>query len=419
MDVLKAGKYRNKIILGNYKLVAGACALIILLGWGAIHSFRQVSVSRNDILVEKVNRGNLDVIIEGYGTLKSNKQQLISSLTQATVKEIVLKPGATVTADSIIVRMENPELNHELASAKLQLGEITANLRQLKINQKREMLDESSAIDEAESNYEKIKLTRSAQEKLVARGIIPSVTFQATVLDEQQAARHLNTLKQRIRELALVQEEAVNVEKERVKQQESLLNIAQSRLDGLAVRAGMDGVLQRVSVELGQSVNAGQEIALIGSATDLVALIRIPQSEAQSVSVGEDAIITARGDEIKGKVARIDPLVESNSVNIEISLPQKLPPSALPQSNVDAKIIAATLPNITYIKRPAKAQANSQAQLYRLDSNQKHAQIHDVKFGRRAGDYIEILAGAQANELFIISDLSNLKAISSKLTLNN
>ena len=183
------------------------------------------------------------------------------------------------------------------------------------------------------------------------------------------------------------------------------------------MRAGFEGVLQRLSVELGQSLAAGQEIALIGSVTDLIALIRVPQSQAQQIQVGQRTIIDTRRDKIEGIVARIDPIVENNTVNIEISLPNKLPASARPQQNVDGVIIAETLKNINFIERPANVKSFSTGQLYRLNNEQQTATLSEIKYGQQAGQFIQILSGAKSKDKFIVSDLSNLKSTNSELEI--
>ena len=168
---------------------------------------------------------------------------------------------------------------------------------------------------------------------------------------------------------------------------------------------------------MGQSLAAGQEVALIGSVQDLIALVRVPQSKAQQIYIGQKAIVDTRRDKIIGTVARIDPVVVDNTVEIEITLPDQLPASARPQLSVDAVIITDTLANITYMERPVNGQANSNASLFRLDSSDNSAIRTQVKFGKEAGRYIEILAGAQVNDIFIVSDLSLLK--NAELTIDN
>jgi multidrug efflux pump subunit AcrA (membrane-fusion protein) len=216
-----------------------------------------------------------------------------------------------------------------------------------------------------------------------------------------------------------VHNESVNIQHERLKQQQGQLNISQARLASLEVKAGFSGVLQRLSVELGQSLVPGQEVALIGSVNDLIALIRVPQSQVQQVSVGQSAIINTRRDEISGTVMRIDPIVQDNMVEVEISLPNKLPASARPQLNVDASIIAETLQKVYYIKRPANVKPYSEITLYRLESDSSSAHLRTLKLGQQAGRYIEVISGAKPNDAFIISDLSNLKTTTSELIIKS
>ncbi|MBU2968083.1 HlyD family efflux transporter periplasmic adaptor subunit [Pseudoalteromonas sp. C2R02] len=418
MDVVKTKKKSNPLLNSKYQIALAIFTSLVFLALWANQSVGSISVERNDILVEKVHKGDLEVSIEGYGSLKSDKQQLITTLTRATVKEIILKPGASVKADSVIVRLENPELQQLVDNAQQELAQTTANLRQLKLNNQRETLNESATLAQITASFETATLKRIAEEQLVKKGIVTKLTFQQTVLNEKQLEKRIEILKQRMAQLTLVHAEAVNIQQERIKQQQGQLNIAQARLDRLTVTAGFDGVLQRLSVELGQSLAAGQEIALIGSVTDLIALIRVPQSQAQQIEIGQRVIIDTRRDKIEGKVARIDPIVENNTVNIEVSLPQNLPASARPQLNVDGVVIAETLKQVTYIKRPANAKSSTQVSLYRLDENGKDAQLHKVKLGRQAGRFIEVTSGAKPNDEFIISDLSNLKTSSDTLTIN-
>ncbi|NRA82387.1 MAG: HlyD family efflux transporter periplasmic adaptor subunit [Gammaproteobacteria bacterium] len=417
MDVKKQKKTTSPVLSNKVKVITGVSLIMIsLVAWASFKA-STVNVSRNDILIEQVQHGDLEVSVEGYGSLKSDKLQLITTLNRATVKEIVLKPGATVSHNSVIVRLENPELLQQLESASQELAQINGNLRQLKLNQQRELLNETANISEITARHETASLKRAAQEPLAKKGIVTKLDFKESQLNERQLAKRIDIFQQRNEQLALVHQEAINIQLERIKQQQGRVNLAQSRIDKLVVRAGFDGVLQRLSVELGQSLTAGQEIALIGSVTDLIALIRVPQNQAQQIEIGQKAIIDTRRDKIIGTVVRIDPIVENNTVNIEIELPSQLPASARPQLNVDGTIIAATLTNLTYIKRPANIKANSTIELYRLSDNH-NAQLQSITLGRQAGRYIEILAGATAADRFIISDLSNLKATSNSLVIN-
>ncbi|WP_435275035.1 efflux RND transporter periplasmic adaptor subunit [Psychrobium sp. nBUS_13] len=418
MDVVKTKK-QAKINWSNKTLLAIGILVVAVLVFWANQSASSVSVKRGEILIDHVKQGDLNVIIEGYGSLKSDKQQLITAFSRATVKEIVLKPGANVKADSVIVLLDNPELQQQLDSAKRALSQENANLRQLKLNQQREKLNEAAALAQINANYETASLKRVAEEKLEKQGIVSTLTFQQTLLNEQQLKKRINILKQRLAQLDLVHQEAISIGQDRVHQQQGLLDIAQARLDKLTVRAGFDGVLQRLSVELGQSLSAGQEVALIGSVSDLIALIRVPQSQAQQIEIGQSAIIDTRRDKIIGKVSRIDPIVADNTVEVEIELPTQLPASARPMLKVDGLITADTLHNVHYIQRPPSIKANSKISLYRVDPQSQQAQLVELKLGRQAGRYIEIISGAQKEQQFIVSDLSNITKTASVLGIKS
>lgn len=416
MDVKKVKTKQSK--LKSMPVYSGVTIfLLAALTWYVSTQTGGTSVKRDDMLFGTVKHGDLQVEIEGYGALRSDKQVLITSLTSATVQEIVLKPGALVTADSIIIQLANPELQQQVDSAVRELSQQKANLRQLKLNQKREILNESGNFAELEARYETAKVKLEAQSGLVKSGIVSVLDYKESFVQEAQLNKRIKIHKQRTTALKLVNQEAINIQNEQIMQQQGQLDIAQNRLERLTVKAGFDGVLQRLSVELGQSLAAGQEIALIGSVENLIALVRVPQSKAQQIFIGQKAIVDTRRDKIVGTVSRIDPVVVDNTVEVEIALPDQLPASARPQLSVDAVIITETLANITYMERPVNGLANSNSSLFLLDDSNNAAIRTKVEFGKEAGRYIQIIKGGKVNDIFIVSDLSLVK--NSELTIDS
>jgi HlyD family secretion protein len=406
VDVLKPKKKSSFLNQKTGLILVSIIILLMLLSY-AKASFNTVKLARKDLLIATVQQGDIDVTVEGYGRLISDKMQLLTALTRATVQEIVLKPGATVTKDSIIVRLANPELAQQVENAEQELAQIKANLRQLIVNQKRELLTEEANFAELDARYETAKLRRTAEQTLVTSGIVSELTYKESVLNEKQLKKRIEILKKRVEQLALVHKEAINIQQERIKQQQGRLNMAQQRLDKLQVKAGFDGVLQRLSVDLGQSLAAGQEIALIGSVTELIALVRVPQNQAQQVQIGQKVVVDTRLDDIAGEVVRINPIVENNTVEVEIALPKMLPKSARPQQNIDAIIVVASLKNIHYLARPANVKAQSDIALYKMASDSQSALRTAMTLGQKTGRFIELKSGAKRGERFIISDLSN------------
>jgi HlyD family secretion protein len=410
VDILK--KKPKKTLLSNKGVIITIAVLIviILVNYAKV-SLNNVNLARKDLLLATVKQGDIEVTVEGYGKLTSDKLQLITTLTKATVEEIVLKPGATVTKESVIVKLANPELQQQVQSAEYSLAESRANLRQLKLNQRREILTEKSNYLELVSQHKGARLTLTAQNKLVKSGIVKQIDYQESILREEQLNERIQIFKERNEQLKEVHKEAINIQLERIKQVEQRLTIAQNRNSKLVVKAGFDGVLQRLSVKLGESLAPGQEVALIGSVTELIALIRVPQNQVQLVKIGQKVMVDTRQKLIEGIVKRIDPIVDQNTVEVEISFPEKLPQSARPEQNIDAVITAKVLKNIFYIDRPANVRAQSEISLYQLNNEMSEAKRVSINFGEKTGRFIEIKSGAVLSDQFIISDLSNYKTL--------
>ncbi len=415
MDVIKQPSAK-KAPINKIKVILALIFIAVISIWAA-STKGSLALDREELLIGIVQHGNLEITITGIGSLTSNKQQLITAFSPGTVKEVMLKPGAAVTENDIIIQLENPELEQQLNNAKQALIQEKANLRQLDLTNQREQLNETANLAELSAQLETATLTFEAQKNLVKQGIVSKLDFQQTMLEKKQLTKRIEIFTLRQEQLTQVHEESMNIQRERIKQQEGQVNIAQSRLNKLTVIAGFNGVVQRLSVELGENISAGQEIALIGSVTDLIALINVPQNQVQQIQIGQKTTIDTRRDTIIGSVARIDPVVFENTVEVEITLPKTLPNSARPQSSVDGVITTANLNNITYIKRPAGVRDNSDFTLYKVHATDSTATLHQVRFGQKTNDFIEIESGAELGDHFIISDLRHIQNTHEKIVI--
>ncbi|HEY0923898.1 efflux RND transporter periplasmic adaptor subunit [Rheinheimera pacifica] len=405
MDVVKQksahANYKQKAML-LFCIVLVIIVAILLMGK---ESHRQIN--RNQLVLSTVKQGDLRVQVQGYGVLRSHRQKLLTSLTSATVEEIILRPGAQVTPDSIIMKLNNPELHEETERARMQLNQEKANLRKLELNNQRELLAEESNLAEMVAKFNMVKLRREAEQELVDKGVVSQLTYKTTVLEQEQLHDSMRIQQNRIAQLKLVNQEALNIQQEQINQAEALYFTVKNRVDALAVKAGINGILQRLPVELGQSIAAGQELALVGSEQDLLALIRVPQAQAERISVGQLAEVTTRRDLLPGKVSRITPEVQEGTVTIEIQFTAaQLPASARPELSVDAVIYTAELKNTLYIDRPVNVRVNSSNSLYKLDHTRQLAEYSEVRYGEDAGKYIQLLEGAAVNDTFIVSDMT-------------
>ena len=393
----------------KYTVITAALLVVVALCIGLVFSpHSDYKVERSKLLLGTVQRGELQVTVDGYGILRSEKQTLITALSQATVKEVVLRPGTAVDEASVILRLNNPDLLREMETADIALAQEQANLRRLNLTNQRDLLTEQATLVELNSNLQAITLRRDAEQGL-AGGAISQLAYKTTVLQQSQLQERVNLQKERIEQLKKVAQEAVLIQKKQISQAEAQYQNTQQRVERLTVKAGMKGVLQRLPVELGQSVNAGQELALVGSDKDLKALIRVSQAKAEQLQVGQLAQINTRRETVPGKVTRITPEVQEGTIEVELAFSEGVPGSARPELSVDARIFTATIKNTLFIERPLNTQSHTKGVLYRLQSDNKVAEVQSVAFGEESDEFIQIESGANEKDQFILSDMNSFR----------
>ena len=388
-------------------LVSAVIIIFVLMIWQLKQPEASAKVNVSDLWLGKVQRGDLIAEVEGFGTLQSKYQRLLTAEVQATVEEIILKPGADVKADDIIMRLVNPDLAQQLNNQKIEVKRQQANLRQAKLNQKREVLSLEAQLATLNAEYRAAKLKLEAESSLADRGIVSKLEIKRSQLDMKQYEQRYEIEMRRMEQLKLVHIEAIKIQQELIKQHHGELSTIQRRFNNLTVRAGNAGVLQRLPIELGQSVSAGSQLALVGSVNELVALVDISQSQISNVAKGQVVTVNVRDDSLKGEVIRIDPEVTNGTVTVEVALKGVLPSSARPEMNIEARINIGTLANTLYIERPINARANSSSSHFVIKSQQQRAQKTSIQLGIQAGKYIQIHAGVKESEQIILSDTSH------------
>lgn len=406
MDIAKpkqASRLKRVLIVGGAVLIA----LALLTGLIAQPN-THYKVERSKLLLGTVQRGDLQVAVDGYGILRSDKQTLITALTPATVAEVLLRSGAEVEADSIILRLNNPELLQEVEAADMALIQEKANLRRLKLNNQRELLAEQSTLAELTATFKSVQL-RCEAERGLAGGAVSMLAYKTTLLQQEQMQERVKLQTQRIEQLKDVMREALIIQQEQINQVSARYQNMQQRAERLIVRAGIKGVVQRLPVELGQSVSAGQELALVGSDKDLKALIRISQSKAEQLKVGQAAKINTRREQVAAVVTRITPEVRDGTIEVEIAFTEGVPASARPELNVDAQIFTASIKDTLFIERPMNAQSHANSAVFRLTEEDKTAELQQLGFGEDSGKFIQIKTGAREKDRFVLSDMTSVQ----------
>ncbi|MEZ5463166.1 efflux RND transporter periplasmic adaptor subunit [Dokdonella sp.] len=398
---LKQRKRRRQVLMGSaigITLIAAAAGLMAL-------GPAMPSVERSSVLVDVVKRGELLREVRGPGTLVPKEIRWISAETPARVERILVKPGAAVDADTIILELSNPEVDDQLLAATSALVAAQSDLAARRTELKSRLLDQQAAQAQAKTDYETARMQAESEKSVAEKGIIPAVQYQKSLVVLEQLKFRVDIEQQRVAEFRRNIEAQMSAEQARLDQLANTRDLRQRQADGLKVRAGIAGVLQRVPVEEGAQVAAGDNLARVARPGDLMAELRIAETQAKDIVIGQPARIDTRNGIVGGKVLRVDPAVQNGTVQVDVELEGELPSGARPDLSVDGTIEIERLADVLYVGRPAFGQPDSEVRLFKLDADDVAARV-PVQLGRSSVNLMEIRNGLQVGDRVILSDTS-------------
>ncbi|USE70821.1 RND transporter [Pseudoalteromonas maricaloris] len=412
MDLVKPVKPKKTT---HYIVVACLmAAIVVYLLWQqwAPHS----SVMRAEILVAEVKQGPFTLSVDSFGELRSAEQFLLNAQSAAIVKTIHHKAGAIVHKGEVIAELVSPDLALQVQQAKQALRQSWAIKEQLLLTQQRELLNEQTQLMQKQGALKTLVLRHRAEQNLAQQGIISALNFAQTETSLSTLQHEITMLEQQAKQLQALHGSALTLANEEINIREQELNNLLEKQQQLEIKASTSGIIERMPLALGQRVNVGDELALIGSNQSLVAVLSVPQSQVRWVETGQDVMVNMQANKVKGKVLRVDPVVTNNSVEVEVSLPNTLPKQARSQLSISASIAIKHLANATYVQRPANAKENQTQTLFALTSDDSAKPV-EITFGASTGKYIVIDSGVEAGRRLIISDLAYLASLDETILL--
>jgi HlyD family secretion protein len=368
------------------------------------------SVERGSVWTDTVKRGQMLRQVRGNGTLVPEQIQFVQSETDGRVERILVQPGAQVTSDTILMELSNAELKQAVFDAEFQVKIGEAQLARLRVQLESDKLTQKAALATLRSDAEQAKLVAEADGNLAKRGLVAVLTAKQTQAKAVDLEARAEIEQQRLiiaADSAKAQLAAADAELEKTR---ALLALKQRQLAALQVRAGIDGVLQQigdtVTLQVGQRISPSATLAKIVQPTKLKAEIKIAETQARDVLIGQTASIDTRNGVIQGKVVRVDPSVVGGTVTVDVKLEGDLPRGARPDLSVDGTIELERLDDVLYVGRPVQGQPDSTVGLFKLIESGSGAIRVPVKFGRTSVSTIEILQGLEVGDQVILSDMS-------------
>lgn len=406
MDILRSDQGRRRRIKQIALWGAAAMAVALTMLGLARLSPAAPSVDRSTVVIDAVRRGPMRREVRGTGKLIPESIRWIPASTEGRIERIDIQPGTAVRPDSILLEMSNSELQLQALQAESELRAAEAALRELKVRLRSQQLDQEASAARVAADYKQAKLRADADAELARQGLIANLNRQISQSEAEELA-HRNDIERKRLEIAGDSAAAqIAAQEAAVEQRRAIAMFRRTQVEALRVRAGMDGVLQQVPVEVGQRVMPGANLARVAQPGRLKAVIKVPETEARDVQVGLGAMVDTRNGSIRGHVARIDPAAQNGTVTVDIALDGPLPKVARPDLTVDGTIELERLDDVLYVGRPVQAVADGRIGVFRLDPDGLSATRVKVQLGRSSVSTIEIREGLQAGDRIVISDTS-------------
>ena len=394
-------KKRRRLILG-----AGAAIVVLAVSLGLSRLRPAAPSVDSTVWIDEVKRGPMLRQVRGLGTLVPEEIRWIAAATEGRVERLVVLPGTPVKADTVLLELKTPEVELAALDAVSQLRGAEASLAELRVRLESQRLNQEADLARIESEYRQAQLKATTDDALAKQGLVADLTRQLSSVAAEEMAKRETVERKRLSIAGDAIRAQLAVQEAQVEQRRALAALRQSQLAALQVRAGLDGVLQQVPVEVGQRVTPGTNLARISQPEKLKAVVRIPETLARDVQIGQPASIDTRNGVVPGRVSRVDPAVQNGTVTVDVALEGALPKGARPDLTVDGTIELERLANVLYLGRPAQGQPETTVGLFRVVAGTNEAQRVKVELGRASVSTIEVRAGLAEGDKVILSDMS-------------
>lgn len=400
----KQQKRRRQIFLG-----AGAIVVVVALTIG-VSRLKPAApqVERGTVWTDTVKRGPMVRQVRGLGSLVPTQEAVrqIPAETEATVVRILMLPGSQVTADTVLVEMSNPQVEQAAIDAGLQLKATEAEYRSLRVKLESDLMNQKAGAATVTADHAQAQRQADTDKALYDLGVISGLTYKASKDKADELTTRNDLESERLQANQKAVESQMAQEQAKVDQMQTLAQLKQKQLDALRVRAGIDGVLVDLPLQVGQHVLPGAMLAKIVQPNHLMATLKVAETQARDVQIGEPASIDTHNGIIAGTVMRVDPAVQNGTVTVDVKLTGDLPKGARPDLSVDGTIDLERLDNVLYVGRPAFGQENSTISLFKLRADGQEAVRVPVKVGRASVNSIQVIEGLQEGDAVILSDMS-------------
>lgn len=406
MDIVRPEiKHKKKMRRIGY--IAAAVVLIPLVTY-ALSRLKPAapSVDSGTVWTGTVKRGPMLRDVRGLGTLVPETIRLIPAVTDGQVQTRYLLPGTPVKANTVIFDLVNPQLQQETLDAEYQLKGAQAAYEQTKAQLENQLMDKRTLAASVSSQYRTAEMVRQTKEELGANGLAPQLDVKTAQVQAEELAKENDLAQKEVQTFDNSIASQLAVQEATVNQKRAMYELKKSQMDQLHIRPGIDGMLQELDVEVGQKVTMGTVLARVAQPTHLKAQLKIAETQAKDILIGQKATVDTHNGIIPGHVTRIDPAVVNGTVTVDVGLDGPLPTGARPDLSVEGTVEIERLADVLFVERPVHGEANSTVGIFKVVDDGKEATRVQVQLGRTSVNTVEIVKGLEIGDKVILSDMS-------------
>ena len=407
MDIPRQKRPTNRVpwIIGAAVLVIGGTVGLARLRPAA------PSVEKGTLWIDTVKQGEMLRQVRGNGTLVPEDLRVVSALTAGRIDRVLVRAGAKCEINTVLLEMSNPDVQLQALDAERQVKLAEAELANLRASLDAQRLAAVSSVAEARRSANEAERLLKVSERLASEGLTSSMEIERARDNLEEAKERHDSEKQRLALLTESLKAQLELRRSEVERLRAIARFQQERVASMTVRAGQKGVLQSLSLQPGQWVNPGQELARVAGQEKLKAVVRVPETQARDLALGLAADVDTRNGIVKGHVARVDPGATGGTVSVDIALDGQLPRGARPDLSVDATIEIERLANVMHVGRPADGSSESTVGLFVLEADGRHARRQQVELGRGSANAIEVRKGLKPGDQVILSEMSRWDSV--------
>jgi HlyD family secretion protein len=370
------------------------------------------TVERGAVWTDSVRRGSMLRQVRGIGSLVPSQESVlqIPAETEATVVRIRMLPGSLVKADTIILEMSNSQVEQAAVDANLQWKAAEAEYQSQRMKLESDLMNQKAGAATVKADYTQARLQSDTDKALYDLGVISGIAYKNSKGKADELTERNDLEGQRLASSQKALDAQLSEQQAKVEQMRVLAQLKQKQLDALKVRAGIEGVLVELPLHVGQHVSPGTMLAKVVQPNHLMAELKVPETQARDVQIGEPATVDTHNGTVAGTVMRVDPAVQNGTVTVDVKLTGELPKGARPDLSVDGTVDLERLDNVLYVGRPAFGQEDSTISLFKLEANGRDAIRVPVKVGRASVNSIQVLDGLREGDVVVLSDMSRWDA---------